>query len=415
MRINSLLKNAGIMFFATAIANVFTLLYQLFMIRALVPSDFGLLDKLLGLTLLTSMPMGSFQAVVTKFISSFKAENNFGKIYAFLWLFLKKLGILGIITLITFVVFRNNIAAYYKTENTFLIVMVGLLLIISTVLPLNLGALQGLQKFKSLGTASILSSFLRLILGVVFVKIGFKVAGALMALIIASITAFLVAFIPLRKYFLFKEGRDSKSNDYNLDLKEIYKYCLPAFIAMFSFALLTNMDLQLISPFFSKEDAGYFALARMLGKIILYLPGAVTIVMFPKVSEYYTLGRDTSSILKKCLLIVGAICFFSGLVCAIFPELILNLLVGKVYPQCIPLVLPFVTSMGFYALSSVFLYYYLSILNMKFIYICMGFACLQAALILFFHSSLLQVLYILVVCSIALFLINILGVKKLVI
>lgn len=377
-----------------------------------MPADFGLLDKLMGLTLLASMPTGTFQAVVTKFIASFRAEDDFSKIRCFLWLFLKKLGVLGILALITFVIFRNNIAAYYKTENTFLIVMVGLLLIISTVLPLNLGALQGLQKFKSLGAASILNGFLRFILGAAFVNMGFKVAGALIALIIAGLIAFLAAFIPLRKYFMFEHNSGLKSKAVKLDLRGIYKYCLPAFIALFSFALLTNMDLQLISPFFSKEDAGFFAVARMIGKIILYLPGAITIVMFPKVSEYHTLNKDTAPILKKCLWSVGSICLFAGLICSIFPEFILKLLVGTVYPQCIPLVVPFVLSMSFYALSSVFLFYYLSIHNMKFIYIFMVFACLQAGLIMLFHSSLLQVLYILVVCSIALFFISTLGMKK---
>ncbi|MCK4993838.1 MAG: oligosaccharide flippase family protein, partial [Candidatus Omnitrophica bacterium] len=232
MKTNSLLKNAGIMFFATAITNVFTLLYQLFMVRALTPADFGLLDKLMGLTLLASMPTGTFYAVVAKFISSFNAENDFSKIRIFLWLFLKKLGVLGILILILIVVFRNDIGAYYKTETPLLIVMVGLLLIISTVLPLNLGALQGLQKFKSLGVISILSSSLRLILGVAFVKIGFNVAGALAALIIGGFTSFLAAFIPLRKYFLFEQKKELKSKAEKLDLKGIYKYCLPAFIAL---------------------------------------------------------------------------------------------------------------------------------------------------------------------------------------
>ena len=410
---NSLLKNAGIMFFAAAITNVFTLLYQLFMVRALVPADFGLLDKLMGLTLLASLPTGTFQAVVTKFIASFRAEDNFNKIRSFLWLFLKKMGIIGILTLIAFVVFRHEIAAYYKTENTSLIVMVGLLLIISTLLPLNFGALQGLQKFKSLGAASIVIGSMRFVLGVVFVNMGFNVAGALGALIIAGLVAFLVAFLPLKKYFFFAGTHKIKEKTEDLDLKGIYKYCLPAFIALFSFALLTNMDLQLISPFFSKDDAGYFAVARMIGKIILYLPAAITIVMFPKISEYHTLDKDTIPVLKKCLWIVGAICLGAGFICCAFPELILELLAGKVYPQCIPLVVPFALSMSFYALSSVFLYYYLSVHNMKFIYVFMVFAFLQAALIVLFHSSLLQVLYIMVICSIALFFINTLGVKKL--
>jgi len=412
MKKKSFIKNAGIMFFATTLTGMFNLLYQLFMVRALSPVDFGLLDKLLGLTIITAMPTGTLQAVVTKFIASYKSEKKFANIRAFLRLFLSKLGLVGIGILLVFVVFRFNISAYYKTDNEFLIVIVGVLLFASTVLPLNLGALQGLEKFKSLGTISIANSLLRFGVGVLLVKLGLSVAGALIALIIASVVTFFISFIPLRKYFLFKPEPGSADFKPNLDLKEIVKYCFPAFIALFSFSLLTNMDLQLISPYFSAEDAGYFAVARMIGKIILYLPGAVVIVMFPKIAAEHTQNKDTTGTLKKSLMVVGTMCFFAGAICIVFPDFILKILAGAVYPECIPLVMPFVISMSFYALCSVFLYYYLSVHNMKFIYIAGVFVFIQAGLIKVFHSSLIQVMYIVSFCAIALFLINLLGLKR---
>jgi len=412
MKIDKFIKNAGIMFIATQITNVFNLLYQLFMVRALTPADFGLLDKLMGLTLITAMPTGTFQAVVTKFISGFKAEENWLKIHTFLCLFFKKMALVAGILLVIFACFKEQIAIYYKTDNSLLIIMVGLLLFLSTIFPLNMGGLQGLQKFKSLGTASILNSFLRLSLGIMFVKFGFRVAGALGAVIIATFLGLIAAFIPLRKYFFFSNKTCPKQQQKDLNLPAIYQYCFPAFVALFSFALLTNMDLQLISPFFSAQDAGYFAVARMVGKIILYLPGAVTIVMFPKVSERFTKNKNTTKILKKSLLIVGLLCFLSGIICVIFPEQILKVLTGSAYSQSVSLVIPFVVSMSFYALSSVFLYYYLSVHNMKFIYIFMLFALLQGILIRTFHNSLTQVLYIMCGCAIILFFINTLGINK---
>ncbi len=412
MKKKSFIKNAGIMFVATTLASILNLLYQLFMVRSLSPADFGLLDKLMGLMLITAMPTGTLQAVVTKFIASYKAENKYSNIKAFLRLFLGKVSLFGIVLLLVFILFRSNISAYYKTNNELLIVIVGMVLFVSTVFPLNLGALQGLEKFKSLGTASIASSLLRFVVGVILVSLGFRVGGALTALIVAAVIGFLISFIPLRKYFFFKPDASSLESDEKLDLKGIYKYCFPAFIALFSFGLLTNMDIQLISPYFSVEDAGYFAVARMIGKIILYLPGAVTMVMFPKIAAEYTQNKDTTGTLKKCLLVVGSMCFVSGAVCLIFPNFILRVLAGAVYPECIPLVMPFVVSMSFYALCSVFLYYYLSTHNMKFIYIFGAFVFVQAGLIKIFHSSLIQVMYIVSFCAIALFLINLLGLKR---
>jgi len=408
----SFIKNAGIMFIATTLSGIFNLLYQLFMIRALAPIDFGLLDKLLGLTIITAMPTGTLQAVVTKFIASYKAEKKYANIRDFLRMFLSKLGLVGIGILLVFVIFRSNISAYYKTDNDFLIVIVGFLLFASTLFPLNIGALQGLEKFKSLGTASLANSLLRLGFGILLVNLGFRVGGALTALIIASVATILISFIPLRKYFLFKPEVGSKDSDPNLNLKDIAKYCFPAFIALFSFALLTNMDLQLISPYFSAEDAGYFAVARMIGKIILYLPGAVTIVMFPKIAAEYTQNKDTTGTLKKSLLVVGLMCSVAGAICIMFPNFILKTLAGAVYPECIPLVMPFVVSMSFYALCSVFLYYYLSVHNMKFIYIAGGFVFIQAGLIKVFHNSLIQVMYMVCFCAIGLFVINLFGLKR---
>lgn len=406
------IKNAGIMFIAAQLTNVFNLLFQLFMVRALTPADFGLLDKLMGLTLITAMPTGTFQAVVTKFISTYKAHKDWNKIHEFLCLFFKKLTIIGGVFLVLFIAFRHNLSIYYKTSDERLIILVGILLFFTTVFPINLGGLQGLQKFKSLGTSSIANSFLRLMLGIVFIKLGFHVGGALTALIVATFVGFVIAFIPLRKYFFFSKEREKQNSGDSIDLKAIYKYCFPAFIALFSFALLTNMDMQLISPFFSSQEAGYFAISRMIGKIILYLPGAVTIVMFPKIAEQHAQKKDTVSILKKSLIIVGGLCMISGFICILFPEIILKILTGSAYPQCILLVAPFVISMSFYALSSVFLYYYLSIHNMKFIYIFLIFVLIQAGLIRFFHSSLMQVLVIMCLCSIGLFFINMIGIKR---
>ncbi|MBU4305603.1 MAG: oligosaccharide flippase family protein [Candidatus Omnitrophica bacterium] len=412
MKLDRLIKDAGIMFFAVTTASVFNLLFQLFMVRMLNPVDFGILNTLLSMTIVIAMPLGPLQAVVTKFVAGFKANNQSFKIHAFLLLFLKKILIISIVVFLLVLICSNKIAVFFKLENNLMVIMVGFMMLLSALLPYNLGGLQGLQKFKSLGAASIINAVLRLAFGVLLVNLGLRVWGALTAIVMASLIALLFSFIPLKPYFFMPRKESFKLDEKELDLKAIYRYFLPAFIALPSFGLLTSMDIVLVKHYFSPMEAGYYSVAQMIGKIILFLPGAVTMVMFPKITENYTRNEETVHILKKCLIAVATLSFSAGLFCVIFPEFVLKILSGRVLLECIPLVMPFSLSMSFFALSSVFLYYHLSVHNMKFIYVFLVFVILEAVLIILFHRSLLEVLYVLCACSIMLFIVNTLGIKK---
>ncbi len=412
MKSDNLFKSAGIMFFATILSNIFNLLYQLFMVRRLEPVDFAVLNTLLSLLIIISMPTGALQAVTAKFIATFKATNQLVKINVFMSLFLKRVVMVGVSLFFIVLMFSKNIAAFFKIQSNSSVVMLGLLIMLSIILPFNLGGLQGLQKFKSMGIASIINGGSRFLLGVILVSLGFRVNGALGAVILASLITLIFCFVLLRPYFLLSQNKENAISKSDLDLPSIYKYFFPVLIALPSFSLLTNMDVVLVKRFFLPLEAGYYSIAQMVGKIILFLPGAITIVMFPKVSENHARNENTTYILKKCLIIVGTLCFSASAFCMMYPELVLKLLSGKVYPECIPLIAPFSISMSFFALSSVFLYYHLSVHNLRSIYIFLFAMIAQAILIILFHQSLLQVLYMLMGCSISLFIINSFGFRR---
>ena len=412
MKIDRFLKDAGIMFFANILSNICNLLYQLFMVRALIPEDYGVLNSLMSVALLVSMPAGPLQAVVAKFVAVFKARNEHAKIKIFLSFFLKKLLLVAALLFLFFFIFNRQVAAFFHIDNSMLIILLGAVLMVSAILPFNLGGLQGLQKFKSLGAASIFNALLRLIVGVVLVSAGLGVAGALWALILGSLTAIYISFLILKRYFVLKSSKRAELEDEAIDLPEIFRYFLPAFIALPSFAMLTNVDILMVKHFFPPVQAGYYSVAQMIGKIILFLPGAVTIVMFPKISEHHARKENTKKMLKKGLLITGLVCFSASIFCVAFPNFVLRILAGKIYPECLPLVMPFAVSMGFFSLDSVFLYYYLAIHRTKEILFFCAIMVLQVILILFFHSTLLEVLYVLIACSVSLFFINLFRLKK---
>ena len=70
----------------------------------------------------------------------------------------------------------------------------------------------------------------------------------------------------------------------------------------------------------------------MLVKVILFLPGAISGVMFPKVSRAYAQKEDTSKILYRSILFTLLLSITVALVYILAPSLILNVLVPGKYP-----------------------------------------------------------------------------------
>ena len=61
----------------------------------------------------------------------------------------------------------------------------------------------------------------------------------------------------------------------------------------------------MVKHFFSTVETGYYAGAEMIGKIVLYLPSTIVILMFPKVASLNTQNKDPRPILiKACLLLL---------------------------------------------------------------------------------------------------------------
>ncbi len=70
----------------------------------------------------------------------------------------------------------------------------------------------------------------------------------------------------------------------------------------------------------------------MLVKVILFLPGAISGVMFPKVSRAHAQKEDTSKILYRSILFTLLLSITVALVYILAPSLILNILVPGKYP-----------------------------------------------------------------------------------
>jgi O-antigen/teichoic acid export membrane protein len=396
--IDSFTRNIIIVFTSASFANFLNLLFQLLIAHKLSATEFAAFNSLLAIFMLIATPLGTLQMTIAKYSSEFNARNEKSKIKFLLSDLLKKSLLAAAVTFIIFCLASGYIMSMLKINSVTLGYIFAALFVTAWVSPLLLGGAQGLELFWWLSSASVISGILKLVLAFIFIMLGFSVSGAMAALLISTLICIAIAYLPIRNLISWQVPRDG------INYKEIFIYMLPVAASYFCYSALTSFDMVLVRYFFSPQDSGNYALAQMLGKIFLFLPGAISVVMFPRASGLSAKNHDTLPTLKKSLLYTFILAVLACAFYNFFPGFVLTVLTGKAYPESILLGRLFSISMSFFALLLIPITYFLSIKDFRFIKYLLFFTLLQVIGIISFHQSLIGVLFIICASSIMLFL-----------
>lgn len=401
-RIDTFGKNIILVFLGTSLVNVFNLLCQLLIAHRMSGVDFAGFNSLLAIFMLISSPLTTLQAAVAKYTAEFNAQSQIKKIQALLSNLIRKILPLAIITFVIFYFLSFYIMDKLKISSLSAGYILALLLALSWIIPIFLGALQGLELFKWLISISVIGGALKLIFAFIFINLGFNITGALGAFLVASSIGIIISFFPLKNLFSLKLIEDG------INFKDFFSYLAPVAVSLFCFIALVNFDMVLVKYFFSPFEAGFYSIAQMIGKIFLFLPMAISIVMFPKTAGLNAKNMDTDFTLRRSLLYACSLCIIANLVYNLFPNFALKVLTGKVFAESVMLGRLFGISMSFFTLLFILINYFLSIKDMRFIKYLILFTLLQFLAIILFHRTLVQVQLILCINSILLFFIHLL-------
>jgi O-antigen/teichoic acid export membrane protein len=384
------IRHTGLMFIGVGLFNVFNLLYHLFMVRFLSPVDYGQLN--------TSVPASTVQTTVTKFVSSFKAQNRFSQMKKLLQHLLILMSIVGLSFFLLAILGSRFLSSFLQISSYRLIILFGLGLFFAMVLPIPSGGLQGLQKFGLMAFSLIINSGLKFVLGGLFVFLGLGVLGAMGAFTICYMVTVFLSLIILSISLPREKSESRREQDIkkpNLSyISGVYQYFLPVGITFLCFMVLTNIDLILVKHFFTPIEAGYYSIAQVVGKVILLLPVPIVMVMFPKLSSLEGQEEKGLLILKRSLRIVFLFCAVAVLLGFLFPSLIIRILSGRSYIECIPLVRFFCIDMSLFSIVLILLHYHLSRGKSTFLYPLCSLTLIQTGLIVFYHNTLVQVLVV---------------------
>jgi len=399
---NEVVVTSIILMFVTQIGNAFNYFFQFAMVRLLPVKAWAEFGSLLSFLLIVAASSSVILSVVCKYVSQFKANNEDVKIKVFVLNSAKTVIAFSLTVCIAIFISRGFIAGYLNMSDTRPIVILSFIIFFSFLYPVFFGAAQGLQKFFYIGITSLIPSFLKFSTGILLVYLGFGLVGALGGYLMASFFMVIIPAIPMFAYFKKKGDVCEKHT------KEILKYILPVALATQTFAVINYIDVFMVKHYLIKEEAGLYAALTVLGRIILFFPGPVGIVLFPKVAEAYTLKKDTTHLLAKGLLVTFLICFPGVVIFYFFPELMIKILCGAKYIYGANLLIYFGLAMLFYALTTIMMMYNLACHHTKFIYTFVVGAVLQVCLIGVFHETAGQVIKIVLLNGFLLLMINLL-------
>ncbi|WP_461257612.1 oligosaccharide flippase family protein, partial [Treponema sp. R80B11-R83G3] len=112
------------------------------------------------------------------------------------------------------------------------------------------------------------------------------------------------------------------------------------FLVNVGMTVFTNIDVIIVKHYFTDEATGFYSVASILGKMILYISGSIVLVMFPFITEASVKKGDVNKILKKALLYGGGLSVLCTLGLNVLTKQVIFILFGGKYMDSAIYILP---------------------------------------------------------------------------
>jgi O-antigen/teichoic acid export membrane protein len=255
--------------------------------------------------------------------------------------------------------------------------------------------LQGLQRFGPLGGGQIATAALRLGIGVGLILLGGGVSGALAGSVLAGLGAFGLGCWWLRD--VYRAADTTAAGRYSPNA--LFRFSLNVVLSTLGLLLLMNGDLLAVKSRFPPLEAGLYSAVVTLGRIVLFIPGAVVALMFPKVAGRYASGQPTAGLAWRSLLAVIGLCGCAALILLAGPRLIVQWLYGPQFLGQAALLGRYGVAMLLLALVNVWAQYFMAIQEARYAWLLVGMSVLQAVALFCAPLSLTGVIWCLTGCN----------------
>ena len=375
--------------------NLFNFLFHMLLVRLLATEEYGALAAVMALVLLLTQSVQPLEAALTRHLASRLSRGEKEGLSAEYWSVSRDLAILTVGLGGGLLLLSGPLARLQRLDNAGWIVLAAFAVIttLSCIPPRAL--LQGSQRFGRYALLEAGAALLKLVVGVGLVALGAGIWGAISGVAVGPLVIVGGGVMTAIAVFGAPRGRAASRRS----IRAIYRYCVPSAVLYSSLTVATHLDVTLVKAFFTPSEAGIYNAARIVGLLLFYLPGAITVVVFPMVAHDDARGESGAKWLRRGLVTAAAICGAGIAVCLAWPAHVLMLVSGQDDPVAVRLVGWFAVVLGLHGLVWLVSYYNLAKGHLLYVWIFPSFAAVQVALVCAFHSSLESVVTLLAICA----------------
>jgi O-antigen/teichoic acid export membrane protein len=261
------------------------------------------------------------------------------------------------------------------------------LIVLTFISPVALGVLQGMDRFIAFGVMTLAIAVSRIAFGVPWAAADGGSGGAIGGQAIGMLVVLMGAGWLLREYILPRGSGAAMSGI----RRRPSSAALSASAAFIAFAVISNLDILLVKFFLNSHDSGLYAALVTLEKVVIFLPGAVAVVMVPNAARARHSQEATKRVLRIAALLTIVTTLLAAIPAAVAPELMLKVMFGSRYLDAQDGVLPIVCAGAGLALLFLLVTYTVAIDDRRWTWLVAVGIALQVSGIAAFHSSPAQV------------------------
>jgi O-antigen/teichoic acid export membrane protein len=404
---DDLFRAGSLMFFAVLFTGGINWLYQVIMGRTLGPEIYAEFGALFALSFfLSSILIRTIRVFMAGIVSRLKGKNKLKSIPKFHSIVIGRIIFIGILTFLIFAALSGVISEFLHIESITLILMVGLVFIFSWLVPVNLGVMQGLQRFKNLAATNFVQAISKFVFGVALVLLGFGIYGAIGGLVVGPLIALVVSLFLIKDIIKLPIGKTNPNKiiteDIRSESEDINIISFYVLIAITCLMIPTNIDVILVKHFFTNQETALYAAASVFGKMVFFLPVGISTALYPKVIDAHIKNQDTKRILRRGMVYTGIPSGILVIFLILFPRFFLGFY-GEKYLDADSLLILYGPLMFFFALTAVLVYYNLAKNRYWFIYTFVALSMIEVGLVWMFHATLISILQIMLVMNIVIF------------
>ena len=399
-------KYSIFIFTTTMIGNISNYFFQFIMGRMLDIESFGILNSFVSMYVILSIPATVVMVVASRHVSEYKSNGI--AINSFLKSLLFYTFIFSLLYILLGIMLSGLITSYIKFNNIILVTILVISTGISILLSVASGGLQGKKEFFAFGIVGLIFPLTRLFGGILFVYFGFRLYGVILSFLIGNIFSIIIGLLLIRKD-LRNSFENNKKTKFRIELRTI-KYAFTVFFVNIGMAILLNIDIIFVKRFFSSEATGFYSVASILGKTILYISSSLVLVMFPFATEASVKNNYAGNILIKTLSYGGGLSLIFAIVLNIFTKQAITILFGKKYLEAKIYIMPISFWIISLSLITIISNYSLAVDQAKQLSFSLIVGCILSFIfVYFFHANILHIIYVLAIISFVVLFFNILS------